>query len=274
MTKKVRHPNGARRSFQREPAVYKAEWYGSPIDLPVATSGKAEIRHRIIPVGERTPVVGMRQAILRGTGASTAVLSEPLLVHELVHEDHGMWMTDLPEELNQIEELLFAVKPKGRVLVGGLGLGILAQRVIDQDDVSDVTVVELDADVIKLCAKPGYNVVHADIMEYLRTSDEQFDYYLLDTWQGTGETVWWEEVMPMRRLIRKRWGVRAVVHSWAEDIMQGQIFRALTTCPPHWYTTHLPVPMTEEVAREFLWKVGWPSWECLYGESIDKGLQE
>ena len=247
---------------------YEPAWYPSPIDLPEASSGKVQIRHSIIKAGEKTPVVGMRQAFLRGTRPSSAVLSAPLRIHELVHEDHGMWMTDLPEELNQIEELLFTVKPTGSVLIGGLGLGILPMQVANRIEVSDVTVIELDEDVIKLCANGAdFDVVEADITDYLRTTSEHFDFYLLDTWQGTNEGTWWEEVMPLRRLIRQRWGKRPVVHCWAEDIMQGQIFQALTTKPPHWYTTHLPVPMYEKEARSFLRNVGLPAWERKYGEA-------
>ena len=254
---------------------YTPAWYPSPIDLPEASSGKIQIRHRIIPAGKQTPVVGMRQAFLRGTRPSNAVLSEPLLIHELVHKDHGMWMTDLPEELNQIEELMFTVEPAGSVLVGGLGLGILPTKVAWRAEVDHVTVIELDKDIIKLCANGAdFDVVEADITNYLRTTSDRFDFYLLDTWQGTNEGTWWSETMPLRRLIRQRWGTRPVVHCWAEDIMQGQIFQALTTKSPHWYTKHLPVPMYEKEARSFLRNVGLPAWEHKYGEAVDKATQE
>ncbi|KKM06041.1 hypothetical protein LCGC14_1747980 [marine sediment metagenome] len=254
---------------------YEPAWYPSPIDLPEASSGPVQIRHRIIPAGKQTPVVGMRQAFLRGIRPGDALLSHPLLVHELVHEEHGIWMTDLPEELNQIAELLFTVKPAGSVLVGGLGLGVLSTEVAWRIEVSDVTVIELDKHIIKLCANGAdFDVVEADITDYLRTTSERFDFYLLDTWQGTSEGTWWSEVMPLRRLIRQRWGKRPVVHCWAEDIMQGQIFQALTTKPPHWYTAHLPVPMYEKEARSFLRNVGWPSWERKYGKAVDKASQE
>ncbi|KKK83981.1 hypothetical protein LCGC14_2787930, partial [marine sediment metagenome] len=250
---------------------YAPAWYASPIALPESSSGKIQIRHRIIEAGEKVSIIGMRQAFLRGLRPTRGLLSEPLLVHELVHKNHGIWMTDLPEELNQIEELLFGIKPAGRVLIGGLGLGILATRVASLPDVEEVTVVEIDKDIIKLCEDDiDCLVVNADIVEYLHTTEERYDYYLLDTWQGTNEGTWWEEVMPMRRLIRHRCGTKPVVHCWAEDIMQGQILGALTTKPPHWYTKHLPVLMCEKEARSFLRNVGWPSWERKYGKAVDK----
>jgi hypothetical protein len=165
---------------------YKPQWYASPIDLPESVSGPVSVKHRMLQPGEKTPIVGYRQAFLRGAPPVTAVLQEPLCIHSLSHEDHGMWMTDLPEELNQIAEMLSTVDPLGQVLVGGLGLGIVASLVAQRSFVDHVTVIEKDPDVIRLCARPGYTVIEADIQDYLKTSD-RFDYYLLDTWQGTNE---------------------------------------------------------------------------------------
>jgi len=196
-------------------------------------------------------------------------VEEPLRVHELVHDDHGLWMTDLPEELNQIAELMHDVDPKGSVLVGGLGLGITAKTLVTRQGVTDVTVVERDRHVVKLCARKGYRVAVSDIGKYLRATRERFDYYLLDTWQGTSESTWWGQVMPLRRVIRQRWGAGPVVHCWAEDIMLGQVVRTLTTKPPHWCYAGLPMPMGEVEAERFVRDVGLPSWEARYGAIVD-----
>lgn len=252
---------------------WSTSWFQSPLNLPEGKSGKVSITHRIIPAGEEVPVVGMRQAVLRGIRPVVARPTEPLRVHQLVHEERGMWMTDLPEELNQIGELMFTVAPQGRVLVGGLGLGILAHACATRLGVDQVVVVEIDPDVIKLCKGFGYDVVQADIAEFLRTTDERFDYYLLDTWQATNESAWWREVMPLRRIIRQRQGKAGVIHCWAEDIMLGQIMRSLTTKPPHWFYTGLPVPMSQQVADRFVRDVGLPGWEKKYGAIVDQNTK-
>lgn len=252
--------------------TYEHQWYTSPLKLKEGESGKARISHRIIPKGEKVSIVGPRQAILRGITPVSGTVQKPLRVHQLSHVDHGLWMTDLPEELNQIGELMHTVKPCGRVLIGGLGLGILAHAVSRGSD--QVVVIERDKDVIQLCAGRGYTVIEADIGEYLRTSTERFDFYLLDTWQGTNEATWWSQVLPLRRAIRQKWGSKPVVHCWAEDIMQGQIFRSLAMKPPHWYYTGLPMPMPQGVARRFLSNVGLPAWEKAYGAAVDKQLSE
>lgn len=274
--------------------TYQHAWYKSPIDLPERTIGKFYVKHRVV-TGE-TPVIGMRQAYTRGINPLDAKLDEPLLIHELHEKDHGLWMTDLPEELNQIEEMLYNVKPQGRVLVGGLGLGIVAKRLTEIIGIKEVVVVEKSRDVIKLCANGAYGTICSDIMEYL-TSDRlhqaPFDFYLLDTWGGTNESTWWNTVMPLRRAIRNRWGSRPVVHCWAEDIMLGQVKRSLviddmkkemlrlhnaevgkkkmtlSDCRT-WYYKYFPVNMTPKQADWFLENVGTRAWEKKYSEMINK----
>ena len=257
-----------------------AEWYASPLALPESKSGTMQIRHVTLPVGQMVPVVGMRQALLRGDIPVFAKLRSPLRIHELRDED-GIWMTDRPEELNQIAEMLATVKPHGHVLVGGLGLGIVAHIVSRLPAVQSTTVIERSADVVRLCAeqavigKGGYYVWTDDIRDYLARTDARYDFYLLDTWRGTNEGTWWTEVLPLRRVIRRRWGrYRPVVHCWAEDIMLGQITRSLMTAQPHWWMTYLPVPMTAAAARRFVQNVGTPAWERRYGDAVDRYAAE
>lgn len=257
----------------KKPPLYKPEWYASPIDLPERSVGRYSIKHRMLDVGSEVAIVGLRQAMLRGVKAARGRTEEVLRVHELREKGQGVWMTDLPEELNQIGELLFNVRPTGRVCVGGLGLGILAATVAKWPGVTEVVVVEKSQEIIELCAAEEYTTVCADIAEFLKTSFA-FDYYLLDTWQATSEGTWWDEVMPLRRTIRQHWGRVPVIHCWAEDIMWGQILRTLTEKPPHWYMQYLPVPMGLTQARRFLERVGLPAWEKMYGTAVDRACHE
>jgi len=249
--------------------TYEPAWFESPLHLPEARSGKMKIRHRVLPVGSEVPIVGMRQAMLRGVRPVSAVLEKPLRIHELEEDGVGVWMSDRPEELNQIAQMLRQVNPRGRVLVGGLGLGILAKTLAQRSGVKDVFVVERSADVIKLCKASGYRVQEDDIAAFLRWHAEPFDYYLLDTWQGTNESAWWEDVLPLRRILRRRFGRKPVIHCWAEDIMAGQIVRTLTTTEPHWYYKALPLPLSTRDANKFVRDVGLPAWERNFGAAVD-----
>jgi hypothetical protein len=199
------------------------------------------------------------------------LMTKDTRIHELYHDEHGLWMTDRPEELNQIGELVHSVNLHGGVLIGGLGLGVLARVVTDHSLVTDVTVIELDPDVIKLCSGSGYRVIQADVAKYLKESSEHYDFYLLDTWQSTSEGTWWNDVMPMRRTIRNRWGGKPVIHCWAEDIMVGQLTRALMG-RPHWYYENL-APMTLRDVRRFTRDVGLPTWEKRWGAIVDANFK-
>jgi len=248
---------------------YKPQLYPSPIALPQRRVGHVQICHRYI--GGDVYIVAMREALLRGIRPTKAVLSQPLLVHELVSDEHGTWMTDHPQELNQIGEMLHTVQPIGNVLIGGLGLGVAAKLVSHRAD--RVVVVERDADVIELCGQRGYEIVNDDIGHYLETTKERFDYYLLDTWQGTNEGEWWDSVFPLRRTIRNRHGKRPVIHCWAEDIMAAQVAtslqRSIEAKRPHWRSKTLIVKTQRDIAT-FIANVGTREWERKYGTMLPK----
>lgn len=248
------------------PHGYKPAWYESPIDLPEKRFGTMQIKHRII--NGKEPVISMRQAWSRGVLPVTALVQN-LRVHQLVEGKDKLWMTDRPEELNQIYESLFAFRPFGRVLVGGLGLGILAKLVARVPAVQEVVAVEINEDVISLCydARGGYSVLRADVKDYLREHKKPFDCYMLDTWQGTNELAWWMYVFPLRRIIRNRFGMVPRLQCWAEDIMWGQIRGALMQRCGSWYYEKLS-NMSGRQAQWFLENVGTTSWEQKYGRLV------
>jgi len=240
-------------SGRRKPALY-----ASPIDLPEGRSGAVRIQHATLE--GVVPIVGSRQALHRGMRPVAVRLPHPVRYHQLIEDDHGVWMTDMPEELNQIAEAISALfgrwGPDGHVLVGGLGLGVLAKVLALAG--ARVTVVEHSADVIALCSTNEYEVVHGDIREYLEICDP-FDAYMLDTWQGTSEETWWSHVMPLRRIIAGRFGAMPV-HCWAEDIMLGQVTRsALMQAGRSWYYEALPEGADERCVKHFTTKVGLPA---------------
>jgi hypothetical protein len=249
---------------------YEAAWYASPISLPEASAGKVSVWHRVVK--DETPVIGVRQAYLRGVRPVKAMLKEPLRVHVLEEAGHGIWMTDLPEELNQIHEMLHCERPRGSILVGGLGLGILAALLVRRPESKSVTVVERSAGVIKLCRAPGYEVVCDDISRYLQSTKRAADHYLLDTWSGTNEGAWWDEVLPLRRAIRQRFGAKPKIHCWAEDQMWGQVKQSLlcrTKDQAHWHYCSEVLEMSEREVEAFQRTAGLPEWERRWGAAVD-----
>ena len=206
----------------------------SPLRLPVATAGAYEIKHVVHEVGKKLPLVTWRQAILSGQKPEEIELTEPLTVHQLYgppdgESGSGLLMSDSPNELVMMND--FVRKARGRVLIGGLGLGLVTRLVAAKPNVASVTVVEISEDVIALSGKglgPKVQVVRADLFTYLRCLPAwSFDTAFFDIWYPTSELTWVSFVAPLRRIVRNRFGPRNV-RSWAEPEMWGQMIRAFS----------------------------------------------
>lgn len=94
----------------------------------------------------------------------------------------SIYMSNTPAEV--LDHMMFIHKAKGKVLIAGLGLGMVLQALLDKGSCVKIVVVEKSEDVIKLVG-PSYNypnveIVHADIFDYKPT--EYFDYAWFDIW--------------------------------------------------------------------------------------------
>jgi hypothetical protein len=189
-----------------------------------------EVTETLYPAGERLTLVSGRNGILMGLRPSSFVLSHPQAVHSLRGPGSGVWMTTMPSEMWQMarmaERARAAARGEGYALVAGLGLGVLT-NLLAADSVETVT-VEVTQEIIELCspfvtptARQG--IIQADIHGYLASREAReasFAVALLDTWAGTGEHTWIQEVVPMRRAARV---LATRVHAWLEEEMWGQV---------------------------------------------------
>lgn len=274
-------------------------WPESPLNLPEAERGAWAIKHSTLPTGETVQVVSPRQSIMTGRPPVAAILAEPLRIHSLTENgtSSGVWMTDNPAELVAMHE--FAQEASGRVLVGGLGLGIVVRYLAQNPRVRDITVVEREQDVIDLIrpqlladVRVPVAVVHGSIFRFLgRLPSWPYDSTFLDTWTGTGVTTWQTDVVPLRRLIGQRFGARRVT-CWSEREMQGQVRLSLNVLATVYRERGiLPGSVATPVERTFLkvagnlkptgttWRaladlytrhVGTASWERRFGAAWDE----
>ena len=113
-------------------------------------------------------------------------------------------MSDTPDE---ISDHIFAIgMAEGRVLVNGLGLGVVVQAMLNKPEVEHVTVVELSPDVIQLVA-PHYlarysdrlEVVQANALEYQPPKGERYTVVWHDIWNDICS----DNLEDMHRLHRK-----------------------------------------------------------------------
>lgn len=112
----------------------------------------------------------------------------------------GIIMSNTPAEIN--DHLTFIRKASGKVLIGGLGLGMVVKYLLEKESITKVTIVEQSPDVIKLVASayindPRVEIVNADIFEY--KPSERYDCAWFDIWDDISG----EEYPEMKTLHRK-----------------------------------------------------------------------
>lgn len=177
--------------------------------------------------GERHTVISARESILAFISGDamrglTLSLDHPYDVWELKDKDQGTWMSTRLQELRQMLPVIS--RAHGRVLIGGLGMGIIAHQLMQKCD--SVTVIEKDPDIIELIQTrtsldPRVDVIQADLFDYLKViAPGQHDYAFFDILQMTGEWTWQTQVVPLLRLARPN---IAQIDCWQEDEMLRQV---------------------------------------------------
>lgn len=245
--------------------------YLTPLDIPAAQRGEAEIIREVKTPG--TPMMlGNGRTAIFGQGKHKPVAYPfPTTWHQLIL-DGGRMMSDWPIEQRQITAALRGMK--GRVLVGGLGLGLAATLLAQKKAVTHVTVVEASEDVIRLVGpytKGRWNPkgrdrgrvlehVHADLFEYLKNyAGPPFDHAFYDIWASDGEGTFFGTVCPLYDLSRGK--VKTPPVNWNEDVMRGQLHISLQSrllwTQPHAIKAlkipPLPRPMWEEDGTDKPW---------------------
>jgi spermidine synthase len=105
---------------------------------------------------------------------------------------YTVWMSDTLQERLMMWEA--AKRSRGRVLCGGLGLGIFPQLALSLPTVESVLVLEMDPAVIEMIQE-GWSgtpwkerekctIVQGSIEGYLESTREKFDTVYLDTWDA------------------------------------------------------------------------------------------
>lgn len=108
-------------------------------------------------------------------------------------------MSNTPAEI--LDHIKFIQEAQGKVLIAGLGLGMVLQEVLKKDSVIKVTVVEISKDVINLVAKsyqdPRLEIINEDIFNFKPTEHYDFGWY--DIWDDISG----DEYEEMKKITRK-----------------------------------------------------------------------
>ena len=179
-----------------------------------------------IPVGERGPwkvetfeIPRLDLECLRAWRDGRAVA--PGWYTRLLHKQHGVVMSDTPAELNDF--IPYVRRFSGRVLVTGLGLGVVLQAILRQSGVEHVTVVEGDADVAALtwpvfADNSRCSLAVADAYEWKPPKGARFDHAWHDIWNDLCT-----ENLPLMGKMRrhyKRYVAAGEQHCWGEHYLR------------------------------------------------------
>lgn len=129
--------------------------------------------------------------------------------------DATIVMADTPAEIE--DNLRFLNMARGRVLVNGLGLGVVLKGLLSKPDVSSVDVVELEQDVINLVwptyqVDPRLHLYHADAFTIKWPPDTSWHYIWHDIWP----TICTDNLPKIARLKRKYAGRALWQGAWLE----------------------------------------------------------
>lgn len=141
--------------------------------IPTGTAGPWSItRIEVEQIGDAMPGCGLDQA-------------EPGTYTALVHDTRGVVSCDSPVLIE--DQMPVVEKAQGHILLGGLGIGLALEMLLDVEEVRRITVVELDMDVIRLVGPSFDNekvtFVNHDVLEMPSVAiDPDLDRVWLDVW--------------------------------------------------------------------------------------------
>lgn len=179
------------------------------VDIPEGQSGEWGINHF---EAKPNPVQEIRWAM---KGRSYV----PGLYTRLYHGHvTNVIMSDTPDEVQDHLEPMY--QAHGRVLINGLGIGMVLKAVLLKPEVTSVDVVELEADVISLVAPsyddPRVTIHHANAFDIQWPVGTTWDVAWHDIWP-TMCTDHLPEMATLKRKYGKRVGWQAC---WGQEYMR------------------------------------------------------
>ena len=156
------------------------------VDVPIGESGQWSVRKKIVT--KKDEEFGAMRAAFSGGGIRGRYV--PAGTYTGLHRREEVIMSDTPDEIR--DHSRFIHRARGRVLIAGLGLGVVLQAVARKPEVSEVTVIEQSLDVIKLVESHWrtkdwglkFHVNQASIFEWKPLKGATFDCAWFDIWDG------------------------------------------------------------------------------------------
>lgn len=167
-------------------------WETMVTKIPPARKGRFAIFKRLVQPGDcsqMNDVFGYEEVCFLIEASITLLYEgnkEPRI------DPEGIWMSDAPAEYYGMHELAARAK-SGRVLVGGLGLGILPNLLAFRDDITEVVIVEKSPEVVELVKAylhPKVKLIEGDFLQEmpkLKLVGQEFQTVIADIFKTAKE---------------------------------------------------------------------------------------
>lgn len=136
---------------------------------------------------------------------------------QLRTKDGDIWMSNEPFEQECYHEPIR--NATGRVLVGGLGIGMLPFLIKDKLDVTKIDVVEKEYDVINLVWNQIRNekmeIIKDGIYHFIETTDRRYDFIHIDIWADFATT--YDEIYTTIKKAQKLLNPNGKIMCWLEE---------------------------------------------------------
>lgn len=143
-----------------------------------------------------------------------------------IRENGAAWMSITPNEIYTMQKPI--EEATGNVLTLGCGMGYFAYMTAIKEDVSHVTIIEKQPEVIELfnayilpqfSCKDKITVIQADAFDYMENlADGKYDYCFVDIWKGNTDTV---PYLKMKKLCSRF--KDTTLSYWIEDALMATI---------------------------------------------------
>lgn len=114
----------------------------------------------------------------------------------------------------------------GRVLIAGLGVGLIIQNIIDKEDVTEIVVIEKYQDVIDVVEArikhPKLKIICADIFNYDMPNTEKFDTIYFDIWPSISTDNLDEMTLLHRKYRKNKRSKESYMDSWLRDFLRSR----------------------------------------------------
>lgn len=175
-------------------------------------------------------------------------------------EGHKAWMSITPNEIFTMENSI--KEAFGNVLTLGCGMGYFAYMVSEKDDVSHVTIVEKEQDVIDLFTnfilpqfahKDKITIIKADAFDYMeQLKDGKYDFCFADIWTEHNDTV---PYLKLKKLCKRFQQMK--LSYWIEDALIATIigFVYMIILEEFYKNQNMDVPQVPELPDEERYKL-------------------